>query len=721
MEIEFRGTTAPTGLEIADPKEQRRLHVRTDTPVSPRPIDAEGFCFPVDTACAIETESMVFDQRYYVSIHDEAGRSKDDLEANGRYDLDGQTRFVSLSGPIKLYCRVEATGTIEVGLNSIHFTFDEEATVVVGGRSLHEQPVGTIRTPADCESMMTAVSMLSSALKTDSPERTWPTLRGHPPLIEQYDGDSLEIPDDIEPFESSIRLEIPPNYRDLYAISPLAFYLGAEIRSRPSDKSSGGGGTGAGAHSSASPNTTATLVTELAEYELGVGCHLEDDVAKTLKHLFLLDCIVRMEGIYGYEIHERNVLESRLPFDLKTVYEASLSERLERYLDVPYELTEPHVPRWPLTAYVPSTADGVETLPFVLDQLGIVREPRGEQRARTAATTASSRFVRSTETETNRRPVFTPGEDESEEPTWIVEPAVRDSSIEHAWFGDHAPSGASKALLESYHNQLARGPRNDAIEILLVCNDVRMLEEHDVLDTTYGNRETLPFDVHSEFGVTTDKLATLLADGGYDFLHYIGHATPAGLECLDGKLDVSTLPSVEIGVFFLNACQSYEQGLELVKKGAFGGIATLDDVVNEHATNAGETIARLLNAGFPLRSTLEIVRESTEIGNQYLIIGDGSTDVAQCDGGAPGIDILKKGTNGTVDYSIQVYSTKAFKIGTLTSPNIDESGRYLTPKRCHQVSVEEAALQNYLTWGEGPALLDGELYWNSGIGLNDLL
>ncbi len=697
MEIEFCGTTDPTGLEIADPIEQRRLHVRTEAPVSPRPVDAAGFCFPVDTACAIETESMVVDQRYYVSIHDEDGRSKDDLEANGRYTLDGQTRFVSLSGPIKLYCRVDTTGTIEVGLNSIHFTFDEQTTVVVGGRSLHEKPAGTIQTPPDCESMMQAVSALSSALKTDSPERTWPTLRGHPPLIEQ--GTTLEIPETIEPFDSPLRIEVSPNYRDLYAATPLAFYLGATVCPRA--------------------ESGATLVTDSAEYELGVGCRLEDDVAKTLKHLFFLDCLVRTEGIYHYEVYERNALESKLPFDFETVYEASLSEQLERYFAVPYELTEPHLPRWPLTAYVPATPDGVEVLPFVLDQLGVVREPRGanDTHTHTQPATAPPQFVRSAGT--NRSPVFPPHE--NDDPLSVVEPTIKDDAVEHAWFASHAPRGASKATVEAYHNQLSRGPRNDAIEILLVCNDVRMLEEHDVLDKTYGNRETLPFDIHSEFGVSTAQFGSLLTDGGYDFLHYIGHATPDGLECMDGTLDIKTLSSVDVGVFFLNACQSYEQGLALIEKGAFGGIATLSDVVNELAMDAGEMIARLLNFGFPLRSTLEIAREATDIGDQYLIIGDGSTDIAQCDGGAPGVDIVEAQTESRCTYRAQLYSTKAFKIGTLTSPNIEEdTKRYLTPKTSPHKSISEQSVQEYLTWKEGPIQLNGELQWNAGIGFDEL-
>jgi len=80
--------------------------------------------------------------------------------------------------------------------------------------------------------MMEAVSALPSALKTTSPERTWPTLRGHPPLLEL--GDRLEIPDAIDPPDGEISLTVPREYASVYQAAPLAFFLGATIRPGPS-------------------------------------------------------------------------------------------------------------------------------------------------------------------------------------------------------------------------------------------------------------------------------------------------------------------------------------------------------------------------------------------------------------------------------------------------------------------------------------------------------
>lgn len=690
MVIELEETTDPPGLEVYDSIEQRHLHVRTSRPVTPEPTDSDGFCYPVDAACTIETESIVFDQRYFVNLRDGEGEWNKKIETGETIPLERDVQFLELTGPIKLYCRVTDPGRIETGIDSIHLVLEDESEITIGARSLHEKPAGTIRTPDDPEAMMQAVSMLSSALKTTSPERTWPTLRGYPPLIER--GDDLEIPSGLGRPETDITLEVPPTYRDLYTVAPLAFYLGAEIR----------------------PGTDPTLSTPVFEHPLGNEGRFEDEVATLLKQSFFLDCLVRTEGLYENDLYERQRLDGNLPFDLATVYDLALPERLERYLEVPYDHIEPYVPRWPLTAHVPADPETVELLPFIINELGIVREPRGETVAAPPGTpSGQAGLVRSTTL--GREPVDAPPKRDRQ----FVVPEVNDESLEHAWFGDHVPQTASKATIEAYRSQLSRDARSQSIEILLVCNDVRMLEEHDLLDDVYGNRELLPFDVTSEFGISSDDLARLLTEGGFDFLHYIGHATPEGLECPDGKLDVRTLEEVDLDVFFLNACRSYDQGLALVRRGAFGGVSTLRDVNNEHAVEIGEALARLLNLGFPLRGALEIVQEKCGIGDDYIIVGDGSTDIAQTESGAPLLVKLSQRCEETVDFSVVSYPTKEFKLGSVTASNVEVvRDRHLTSSRTPISRVSEPSIRQYLTWTGLPVLLNEKLHWNDEIGLN---
>ncbi|MDS0475746.1 hypothetical protein [Natrinema sp. 1APR25-10V2] len=685
MTISFTETTAPAGLEVSDSIEQRRLHIETPGSASVDAVEPEAFGFPVDRTCRLETDSLAFNQLYSVTVHDETGRTEANFDAGETTRLADRPQFVGLSGPIKLYCRIDAPGTIDIGMTSIRITTEQATTIDLGARSPHDRPAGTITTPPDLESLAAAVAALPSALKTTSPERTWPTLRGHPPLIEL--GDRLEIPDAVAPPEGDITLTVPREHAALFQAAPLAFFLGAAIRLGDEPR----------------------LETPRFDRPLATDRTFEDAVATLLKRVFLLDCLTRTEGVFQYDLLERTSLESDLPFDLAATYDRPLAQRLERYLDVPYETLEPYVPRWPLTAHVPAEPATVELLPFIVNELGIVRAARGRSPdAVPQPETASAGLVRAATTTRS----MSSSPDESR----FVVPAVTDEAVEHAWFGDGIPQQASKATVEAYRNQLAHREPGESIEILLVCNDVRMIDEHDLLDETYGNRELLPFEIRSEFGVSTERLADLLADGGYDFVHYIGHATADGLQCPDGELDVRTLESVDVGVFFLNACRSYEQGLALTRRGAFGGVSTYADVINDHAVTAGETMARLLNRGFPLRGALEIARTNAGLGEQYLVVGDGSADIAQSDGGAPAIiDLDRAGDD--LEFAIRSYSTKEFRLGTATASTLETvDDRHLSPGTTPFSEVDRDSLREYLTWTELPVLVDGDLRWNDGIG-----
>ncbi|WP_049921410.1 hypothetical protein [Halopiger djelfimassiliensis] len=688
MTITFEETTHPAGLEVYDSLEQRHLQVKTDGVVSSVTDEPEGFRFPVNKTCTIETDELYFDRLFSVTLHDRTGRSEANFDVGETVALDERTQFVGLSGPIKLYCRTETAGTVDIGLTSIRITLERESTIELGARSLHDRPAGTITTPPDVESMMDAISVLPSALKTTSPERTWPTLRGHPPLIEL--GERLEVPDSIDRPDNDhgITVTVPPEYLPLYQAAPLAFFLGATIRPGPEPK----------------------LETPQFEYTLADTRSFGDDIARLLKRFFFLDCLVRNEGFFQYDLLELSVLEDELPFALGSMYETPLPARLERYLEIPYEVIDSHAPRWPLTAHVPDDPESIELIPFVVNELGLVREATGTVAdAVSSADPSNAQLVRSAAA--TRSPPSVTGDSE------FVVPTVTDESVEHAWFGDAVPQNASKATIEAYRNQLDRGARSESIEILLVCNDARMIDEHDLLDEAYGTREELPFEIRSEFGVSSDRLASLLSEGGYDFVHYIGHATEDGLRCPDADLDVRSLESVDVGVFFLNACRSYEQGIALTRRGAFGGVSTYGDVANEDAVEAGETMARLLNRGFPLRGALEIAQQNSSLGDQYLIVGDGSVDIAQTDHGAPGIIELERRNEDEFGFSIRSYSTKEFKLGSVTESNLKSvADRHLTPGFTPFSGVEADSIQEYLIWIELPILIDDQLHWNDGVG-----
>ncbi|MFD1646108.1 hypothetical protein [Haloarchaeobius litoreus] len=661
----------------------------TDEPVSPTPTDPESFEFPVDKAFTIEVNELSIQRSEGVYLRSSNGESDGPVGANtdGSYGLDMYS--LEISAPVKLYWRFHAAPEIRKGVDSLKVSFHTTTTVDFGVRTYHKHPAGTIQTTECPEDMMAAVSTLSSALKTTSSERSYPTLRGHPPLIEL--GETLDIPDGFSKPETDIDIAIPSELRYIYSAAPLAFYLGAELV----------------------PGSEPKITTNGFEYEFSPGEQFEDDVATVLKHVFLLDCVVRTEGIHHVDLYERHAIESKLPFDISEMYERPLSEQLASYLSVPFDLVEPHIPRWCLTAHVPSEPNHVEAIPHIVNDLGVIREPRGIERqiSRTTTTTAP---------ETRLRRSYARNSASNEVAMTLVEPAVNEESIEHAWFGDRLPMSASKASVDSFTHQLGQGRRSDSINITVVCNDPRMLDEQVSLDDVYGEREDLPYNVDSYFGIPREQLGELLTDGSCDFLHYIGHATPTGLRCTDGELDIRDLDSVGVNVFLLNACRSFEQAEALIKKGSFGGVATLGDVVNEHAVEIGHAVAHLLNLGFPLRAAVELVHEHTRIGEQYLVVGDGSVDVVQSEGGPPIVCHVEKLGSDSYELTIQTYPTKELQLGSLTMPTLNAVDEYyLLPGKMRTFQLSEHELFEYLMWTVSPVEFDGQLHWNNTIGTVD--
>jgi len=692
MHVTFEATADPAGVRIADRIERRRTLIRTPDPVEIEPLSTDGFGYPVDAAAAVETDELRFDRLDDAYVRNSAGDVVTGFGSPDVVDLDPGSYTVEISGPVKLYCRTEGAIRVKAGADSFAVRFPADRRVALGARSYHNHPAGTITTPTDPEPLMEAVGATSSALKTTSCERAYPTLRGHPPLLER--GDELSIPDGLSAPDTGVTMVLPADRRYVYTAAPLAFYLGADLV----------------------PGDEARIETPSVVHSLGTDRAFEDEVAKTLKRTLFLDAIVRTEGIYQVAQYERRQVESALPFDVESVYGTPLHEQLAAYLEVPYDRIADLIPTWVLTAHLPSTPESVEALPFVLNDLGVIREPRGpeyddperviedfsplDDRSVLDRSAADAAAVRSTDSRS------------ADADRTLVEPVPSDESIDHAWFGPHVPVGASKASVEAFRNRLARDERSDAIGITVVCNDERMLEEHEGIEDVYGRREDLPFDVTSRFGLSCEAFADLLERDDADFLHYIGHATSDGLRCPDGELDVRSLESVGVDAFFLNACDSYDQAVALTGRGALGGVGTLGDVVNEYAVDAGKLIGKLLNLGFPLRAAMTLVREYTVIGDQYLVVGDGSVDVAQPEGGPPTVYHVEGRDDGRYDVRATAYPTRIFRIGTyfdVTSDKTDE--KFLLPGTTGRMTMTREELAEYLLWFSGPVRTDGVLRW----------
>nr|WP_135854688.1 hypothetical protein [Halorussus salinus] len=695
MTLSFEAATEPTGLEIRDRIERRTYTIGTSGSVSPTPTDADEFRFPVDDAVAVTTDTLALPTFVASYVRDATGGMLLEVGSETDRRLPAGCYGVELCAPMKLYLAVEGPMRVTGADDGIRFGFESATTVRVGARSHHERPAATVTTTDDPRDVMAALSTLGSALKTTSPERSFPTLRGHPPLVEL--GDELSIPDELARPDTGVRIELPPERGRAYVAAPLAFYLGAEL---------------VPVTDASAPRivTDGTARADGFAYDLDGPKGFEEEVARVLKQTFLLDCVTRTEGYYPVALHEREALDPDVGLDFAALYDRSLAERLAAYLSVPFEVVEDQIPTWKLTTHVEPTPENVATVPFLVDDLAVVRTPASRRPTR-RTTTSSGELVRDGD--------FTRSSSESEDTRPVVEPEGSDS-VEQAWIGDHAPVDASKATPTAFRNRLEQRSEAEEIEISVVCNDTEMDEERDIAAEVYGSRESLPFDVTVHRNLRTDELRAVLADETA-FLHYIGHIDGAGFECADGHLDAGDVDSVGAEAFVLNACQSYEQGMELIDAGSVGGVVTLSDVINSGAVRVGKTMVRLLNRGFPLRAALSIARGRSIVGDQYIVVGDGNVDIVQTESNMAMLCVVETGDDDSVfEVSVESYVSGDGGIGGFFRPRFGDPERYhLTSGRHGPYSMTREELRTTLAMENVPMKVDGEFTWSHDLEVNE--
>ncbi len=683
----FDTISNPPGVEIYDPIEKVRFELHTPEAVSPRPASTDDFPFSMDSAVEFSTREIRLPKRMEIEVwqgKDTVGHflpeTGDLLAPRGNY-------YISLSTtPIKIYVGVESAISVECEEKYTIVDFGDERSVRVAARSMHRRPTDVITVTDNVEDAMRAVSLFGSALKTTSPERSFPTLRGHPPLLES--GDEFSAPARIECPETGVEIEIPPDRASVYAVTPLAYYLGAKLV----------------------PGRTPRLVTDGFEYSLTHPAGFERAISETLQQAFFLDCLTRTEGYYNYDPPSRRQVEPLTNLDFAELYDASLAEQLQAYLSISFETLEPHMPQWHLTTDVVPTADNVEILPFVADDLSLVRCPPNPAKKLTRPQPpAIAEFCRSS----------VMGEEQSASDKLVVEPESVES-VEHAWIGDGCPLGSNKLTIDSRRRRIEQESAGRSnIRIQVVCNDESMKAEGEVREM-YGFRELVEYDVDISYNLTTNELRDLLASD-IDFLHYIGHVDQRGIRCADGVLDTTTLEAVNVQAFLLNACRSYKQGEALVTKGSRAGIVTLSDVSNRPATKVGRTLARLLNAGFSLRPALSLAQKQTFIGHNYVILGDGGTTLCQSPSCIGSYLKISEGRNNRYTVEVHTSLVPRHSIGTVYKfyhENADTV--HLCPGHIGTFEMTGDELDSYLETEYYPIEYDGDIYWSEDITASDL-
>ena len=698
IDIATRGTS----LHVTDSVEQRQCVLRMPKPAAAESIDGDRFYFPIDAAARIDTESITLGSYVATIVRNGDGDIVTQMDRTDDIQFESGEYLIELEQPVKLYVRIE--GSLHVETNGMTTSVSTDGDLFIAGRSRHNHPAGTITTTGEPRQMMRAVSAMSSSLKSTSVERSYPTLRGHPPEIEL--GDALEIPDEMTAADAGVRVEVPPQLRFIYPVAPLAFYLGAEIVAGPVPRLVGKNGF---------------------SYRLDGAKGFEQTVGETLKQTLLFDCVARTEGFYQVDLAEREEVDALVDLDWADLYGRSLSEQLDAYLSIPYERIADCVPKWKTAGYVAPEAENAELLPYLLDDLATIRTPAGEATtaeqvqtdslfdfaragsppspdtlAGPTRSTARS-TARSTEMERAQKPEGPLPDLIDPEPT---------GAFETVWADDGVPVGATKASVDGYRNGLEHTP-SEEIGVTVVVNDEGMDEEGTVAEEVYGDDTEFPFDLRVYHNLTTDRLQAVL-ETDREFLHYVGHIEHDGFECTDGRLDARELDSVGVDAFFLNGCASYDQGIALLENGAVGGVVTLTEVVNSGATRVGEAMVKLLNYGFPLHSALSVASQQSFVGGQYSVVGDGNVDIVQGESiGAPITDI-EKVDDGYIA-RVRLYPDSDLGTGGMASVDlIEDSQHYLAPGLLGEVfysdlnSLNEDADDDLVRY-------DGKIEWLSDI------
>jgi hypothetical protein len=684
--IRVRALESEPGIEIRDRIDDARVEMYTGRQVFPQRVSTDRFRFPMDCAVSVEVDELYAPEILGGYVRSVDGQTETEMSFAEKENLPSGLYEIQFIGTtLNLYLRLSGPVTIETDHDGIRFELDAKDCVEVGIRSRHEKPTGVVRTTDEPRDLARAISTFGSALKTLSTERSFESLRGHPPLLEE--GSELSIPDVVSSQESSVMIEVPGDKGVLYSVAPLAYYLGAtvELGSEPRV-------------------VTAESSVPLVTQQLGA----ERRISRLLKKHLFLDTVVRTEGLYKVNLHERNAVEESLPFDLASMYDASLPERIAAYQKVPYDLVEPHLPRWPRRTEIEPSLEHVGFLPFAAKRLSpihVVQTP--DQTSLRSQPEELGDFVRDGMPES----VAQGGDVAVGDSGLDLEPfRETGETLERVWLGDGLPAGAVNPDIDAFRRQATRGVVDEEpITVKVVCNDRQMIAEAD--EDLYGNRELVDFDVSVHYDATVAELESILRRE-VDFFHFIGHVDDSGFRCVDGHLDAETLNQTGTKAFLLNACRSSQQGNALVDAGANGGIVTTARVFNHQATRFGRHAARFLNRGYPLDMTLLALNHATLPANRYTVVGADKYAICQLEGGEAGRLGFVEPAGTDYRYTYLHYPSDGCDIGAIVAHTFDDDPAYqLVGGEIGTWAFSADEIDDIAEEEEYPFVYEGEILW----------
>ena len=616
---------------------------------------------------------------YTLVIDTETGE-RETITGRRSVEFDANT-VIQLCTTIRVVVRATAGGTVERHADRTTITFDRPTDVTIGWASRVDLPEQSVQIPESVEGVAEYLTVAGAAITETGPDRTWPNVRDHPPTL-QFGAE--EIPAELydQRPETGIRLFVPEEngLQTLLPLAPLAYYLGAEVV--------------------VSSGMDPTLDLDGERRWLGQSAEEADpDASRILQRVFYLDCLARAAGPYGDELPQQPILEA-LGLDAEELYEAPIAERARQYLDVPYHEVANAFPEWHLGVHVNPVYEQVPALASHLNRLADIYAPESAELsiADRVEWAAEESFLRGDEPTTTKEPV--------------VDPADRARTV--GWAAPQTALGAFNYYPEAFDNRESFVGSDEPLSIAVVNNSMGMFDEHQRVIQNYEDRTNdVPIMEVEPRALTTPEELAAVFEHGYDVVHYIGHCDNDGLLCADKRyLHAASVSESNAAVFFLNACDSYDQGRELLRRGSVAGVVTRTPAVNSRAVQLGNDWSRMIANGWSVERGLDVARRTTDAPGDYLSIGDGAYSMSPDRGHAPAEVHLEETDQG--GYQVRSDLRGPFGKGVQIASWPDREQACLMGE-VREFTIGRSRLarefdsRDYLA----PVTLNGELIWNS--------
>lgn len=602
-----------------------------------------------------------------------------DLANEFAFSIESPLIIVDLG--VELYIRIKSRATIRksVGQRRISITSDSLSPVMIAIRSQYSYLSDPITIPPEPADLAAAISYTHCSHDVTTPDRSHSTYRRHPPMIQI--GDERNIPQSIQEstFNSEIELCVPNTLESVFTIAPLAHYLQAKLTVKE--------------------NATPILSVPSTEIdrELGSDMEFQHDVAAMLRQIFFLDCLVRNST------NEDSQLLDKFSIDPLQVYYTTPAKRLKEYLSIPYSAIKPALPEWHLSMYVDPTIDNIPSLPFMLHDLALIYQAE--------TTTLDERELLKRSLDDFFRTDNKREDSESVTSLNTVKPELHAGSI-HGWLAKETPIDAFKVIPEAYQNRLDNiGDQRRIASISVILNDSEMAEEHlDVTEIYQNCTRALPLRISIRRNVTRSELAKIFKESN-DLVHYIGHCDDSGLRCRNGNLAVENIEECNTDSAFLNACGSFHEGMELIRKGVKAAAVTSTQVLNKQAATVGRTFAQLLINGFCVAHAMKLAHRQIMMGKNYLVLGDGTYTLTQRPENPILTLELEKEDDDWFRVTCKVFCPR--DPGGIHKLSIDGKEFQCTSGTNLEFRCNLHHLQTYLDQSEVPVFYNNEMYWSS--------